>query len=294
MNLSKFQIGTIAVIAVLFLTLFFLGRTKPKVKKGENTAEEPKQTLNIESVLANARNELDSIQLTWLTDLDKEKAQASSIQEEAEVLKLISRTWNEYGNFIAGGYYAEKVAELLVDGTSWSVAGTTYGIAFNKNKAQDQKQLAVSLAIKAFEKAMALEPDTLRHAINEALMYLDLSTVDAKVMPMQGVLKLKALDKKFPNNVLVNMTLGRLSATRSGDMAKAKPRFEKVLAIAESKPVEKNILLEANFFLVECYKAENNKEKILYHYEKCIELSADNSKMQQEMIKAKQHYIENN
>lgn len=297
MNLSKLQLGVLFGSLILLLSLVVLGQkgyTVPSTKKGETSDDEPKELLTEEIVLAEARNSLDSMQTIWLAELDKEKAQATTVSKEAEVLKLISRTWFEYGNYIVSGYYARKVAELLDSGEAWGIAGTTYGMGFKTSQQNDQKILAARQAIFALQKAKELEPDTLQHALNEGLMFLELSAVDATVMPMKGVGMLQDLDKTYPDNVMVNMTLARLSATRSGDLAKAKPRLEKVLTIAETKPVSDEILLEANYFLIDCYKAENNKEKVLFHYDNTIRLSASKPSMQEQMVRAKQNYIKNN
>lgn len=296
MNVSKLQIGVLVGSLVLLLSLVVLGQmgyTVPKTKKGETTEDQPKELLTEEIVLAQARNALDSTQTVWLAELDKEKARAETTTKEAEVLKLISRTWFEYGNYTVSGYYARKVAELLDSGEAWGIAGTTYGMGFKASQSNDEKILAARQAISALQKAQELEPDTLQHALNEGLMFLELSAVDATVMPMKGVRMLQGLDKKYPNNVMVNMTLARLSVTRSGDLAKAKPRLEKVLEIAEEKAVSDEILLEANYFLIDCYKAEGNKEKVLFHYDNTIRLSASKPSMQEQMIRAKQNYINN-
>lgn len=295
MNLSKLQITVVtgaASLLLILVVLHLMGYTVPTTKKGQPTADNPADFLTEEIVLADARNTLDSSQTAWLTYLDQEKAQAATIEDEAEVLKLISRTWYENGNYLASGYYAKKVAELLQTGEAWSIAGTTYAAAFNAGKENDIKKLAAQKAIEAIGKAKTLQPDSLQHRINEGLMYLELSTVDATVMPMKGVRLLQQLDQEFPNNVRVNMTLGRLSATRSGDLAKAKPRFEKVLEIAENKPVGDKLLLEAHYFLIDCYKQDNNSEKVLYHYNKMIELSADQPAVQDQMKRAKQQYLD--
>jgi|GEM_PF-146870 len=295
MNLSKLQITALAGTCLLLLSLLLLsqqGFTVPATKKGQTAKDEPEAILTEEMVLAQARNTLDSSQTVWLASLDEEKAQAPTIEKEAEVLKLISRTWFEYGNYIVSGYYARKVAELLDTGEAWGIAGTTYGAAFNKSQNNDEKKLAARQAVAALEIAKVLEPDTLQHAINIGLMYLELSTVDATVMPMKGVFMLQELDRQHPDNVLINMTLGRLSATRSGDLAKAKKRFENVLAIAETQAVLETTLLEANYFLVECYKQEDNYEKVLLHYDNTIRLSASSAGMQDQMRRAKQDYID--
>lgn len=294
MSLSKLQLGLLTASGVLLCVLLFLGRTKPHTKKGAEKDAEANVVLTMDAVLTEARMKLDSVKGAWLTDLDKRKAQAGTLEEESRVLKLISRTWNEYDNFLAGGYYAVQVAQLEQSATAWALAGTTFGIAYNKEGDNAKKKLAAQEAIKAFQQAIALEPDTVRHAINEAVMYIDLSTVDASVMPMEGVLKLRELDEKFPDNVAVNMTLGRLSATRTKDWAKAKPRFEKVIAIAATKAVDSKILMEAHYFLIECYETEQSHDKVLFHYDACIKLSENSSVIRQKLEEAKQQYIKTN
>ncbi len=290
---SNVQLGLIIGTVLLLFALLFLGRTTPHTKKGEaKTSEEaPKELLSEEVLLAEARNSLDTNQIAWFAALDKQKSQAENTLEEAEVLKLISRTWFEHGNYIASGYYAKKVAELLQTGKAWAIAGTTYDQAYRRSKKDDERKLAVYLSIEALGKAKELEPDSLEYAINEALMYVELSTVDATVMPMKGIMMMRALDEKHENNVQINMTLGRMSATRTRDMAKAKPRFEKVISIAQKEYVPLQILAEAYFYLIECYKAENNKDKVLELYDTVIDLTTERPDIKQSLIAGRNEYL---
>lgn len=286
MRFNTLQIVTIAISILLFVLLLSFGRTKPLHKKGDSDTEaiDTIAPLNDEAMLAGARSALDSSQINFLSDLERKQAQAKNVEEEVLVLKLISRTWNEFGNFAAGGYYAQKVAELTPSGEAWAIAGSTFGIAFNKeSKDLSLKKFMGHKAVAAFQKASELEPDTVAHGINEAVMYVELSMVDRKVMPMTGAQKLLALDKKHPDDININIQLGRLSFTRSGDVQKAIPRFEKVIALAETSKVDAAILLEAHFSLAECFKQLNNKEKAVFHYKRCMELTGDNPAVQQEL-----------
>jgi len=297
MNLTKLQLISLVSTAVLLCFLFVLkalGYTVPVTKKGQDKDVDQSGILTEEIVLTQARGSLDSSQLVWLAELDKEKEIAATVANEAEVLKLISRTWYEYRNFLVSGYYAKKAAELIQTGEAWGIAGTTYVAAFGNSLKVDEKVLAAQQAVKALEKAEQLQPDSLQHTLNKGLMMLELSTVDATVMPMTGVRILQDLDKKFPDNIIINMTLARLSATRAGDLKKAMPRFEKVLALSESQNVSDNILLEVHYFLIECYKEASNNDKVLFHYDKTIELSKENTSMQDKMKQAKEDYIKNN
>lgn len=292
MRVSSLQIIVLCSALVLFVLILSLGRTKPHAKKGAKDATQTTDTLpplNDEAMLAGAYEMLDSSQLNYLTSLEQEKAKAKNLEEEVLTLKLISRTWNEFGNYAAGGYYAEKVAELAPSGEAWSIAGTTFGIAFNREQKDAQfKKYVGQKAVACFQKAAELEPDTVAHRINEAIMYVDLSTIDASVMPMTGAQKLLALDKEFPNNVNVNLQLGRLSLNMSGDIKKAIPRFERIIAIADSTIVDAGTLVEAHFSLTECYKQFNQKEKVLYHFDQAIALSKDKPAIAAKLQEAKE------
>lgn len=289
--MSKQTIAALLGTLGLIILLYSLGRTKPLHKKGaEETAA---TTITTEGVLAAARNGLDSTQRNWIAELEKQRATASAsdIAQEIEVLKLLSRTWNEWGNFAVGGYYAEQVAELRPSGDAWSIAASTYGIAFNRSKDDANRRWAAQKSVDCFRKAMQLEPDTLRHQINEAVMLLDLSSVDASVMPMEGVTKLRELDNKYPNNVGINMTLGRLSLARSGDIEKAIPRFENILKIhqTDSTKVALEDLMEAHFSLADCYGQLKQNDKALTHYDQCIALATDEA-LRQEIIARKKAF----
>jgi tetratricopeptide (TPR) repeat protein len=290
MRLNPIQIIVLVSTVILFALLLSVGRTKPLNKKGDDSAAESDTLppMTDEVMLAGARKSLDSVQINLISELESRVTQAKNIEEEVLVFKLISRTWNEFGNFAAGAYYAQKVAELKSSGESWAVAGTSFGIAFNREMADvGLKKYLGNKAVVALQKAVEQEPDSISYAINEAIMYVELSMVDSKVLPMTGAQKLLALDKKHPDNININLQLGRLSYTRSGDVQKAIPRFLKVIELSEkSKLDNKAIILEANFSLAECYKQLGNKEKTLYYYKKCIELSSDNPKVQMELQQA--------
>ncbi|MCP4443666.1 MAG: hypothetical protein GY810_32580 [Aureispira sp.] len=288
---TTLQIALISGSVLLLVIMYAFGRTVPLEKKGEEEATE--QQMTEEVLLSEARNSLDSAKIAWLSELDKQKSQATTLEEEGQVLKLISKTWNEWGNFAAGAVYAAEVAKLLPSAESWSITGTTYGIAFQRNEDVVLKKFVARKAIHAFEQAASMEPDTLQHHINEALMHVELSSIDATVGPMIGIQKLLSLDKKFPDNITISMVLGRLSLMRSGDVKKAIKRFEKVITIADAQQNRED-LLEAHFLLVECYKQLNNSEKVLYHYNQCIVLTESDKPMQDDLINAKNEFEQKN
>lgn len=210
---TTLQIALVSGSVLLLVLMYAFGRTVPLQKKGAKEAAE--QQMTEEVLLSEARNSLDSGKIAWLAELDRQKSQASTLEEEGQVLKLISKTWNEWGNFAAGAVYATEAAKLLPSAESWSIAGTTYGIAFQRSEDVVLKKFVARKAILAFEEAASMEPDTLQHQINEALMHVELSSIDATVGPMTGIKKMLNLDKKYPDNITISMVLGRLSLMRT-------------------------------------------------------------------------------
>lgn len=294
-DLQQKKVLLIAVsIFSLLSALYFLGFSKPIVKKGERDNNEEEKVLTEAIVLSEARSKLDSSQMVFLAELDREINNSESLDAEAKVYKLLSRTWFEYKNYLVSGFYAKKAAEIINDAEAWSIAGTTYGAAFTASSDNAEKKLAAYASIEALKTASKLDSNNIQHSMNIGLMYLELSTVDASVMPMKGVRMLQDLERKNPDNVMINMTLGRLSMTRTGDLDKAKPRFEKIIALSSSQNVDNALLLEAHYFLIECYKSANNIEKVKFHFDSAIELAADNPAVQEELLDQKNIFLNNN
>jgi tetratricopeptide (TPR) repeat protein len=284
--MNQRQITLLIFAALLFVGLYFLMPTKPNKKKGE--PDQTVQPLNDQSVLLEARKGLDSLQQKQLDSLEQLKAKAANVSEEVEQLKSLSRQWNEWGNFIVGGYYAQKVAELQPTGLAWSITGTTYAEGYQKNQDGQYKLFAARKALQAFEEAKKIEPDTVSHQINEALMYVELSSVDNTVPPMTGAQKLLAVDKAYPNNIRVNFALAQLSISRSGDYNKALQRLEKLIAIPNIDTLN---LLDAHAMMLACYKALGDKEKTLAQYDKCTDLAAFDKNLQVEISAGKAQYL---
>ena len=193
--------GTFALL--IFLMVF--ARTTPSIKKGSPEKEEA--ILSDDLLLAEAKSRLDSAQTAWISTVDNQRNAREDLMQEAEVLKRTSGTWYDYKEYLVSGYYATKVAEILDTDQAWSIAGTTYETAFRKCTDITEKKYAADRSIFCLQKAKELNSEHLPHAVNEALMTIELSSVDPTVPPMTGILALRKLDETNPENVLINMTL---------------------------------------------------------------------------------------
>lgn len=274
MRYNKTQWILIASSLALLLIMYAFGRTKPKLRQGEAEAVSS-STLSKEIILQEQIAKLDSTKLAWWQELETQRKEAPDLVQQAEVLKLMSRTWNEWENFACGAIFAAQVAELTQSAEAWAIAGTSYGIAYQRSEDLELRKFAARKSIAAFEQAAALEPDSLRHRLNEAVMWIDLADVDPSVMPMEGVRRLQALEEQYPKSVQLYLTLGRLSFARTGDVEKGIPRLEKILTLAKEQEVDKGILLECHYYLAQGYEKLKQPEKALEHYESGMALAED-------------------
>lgn len=287
MSINRSQIVVLSFGALLFLGLYSFMRTVPNNKKGAPTADLT-QAVNDQSIILEAKQALDSNQVQILSALELQQAQAPSIKEEVETLKEFSKQWNQWNNYAVGGYYAEKIAELMPTDEAWAIAGSTFGIAFQKTKDIQIQQYAARKAVKAYEAAIALAPDSVSYKINEALMYVELSAVDNTVPPMTGALKLLELDKAYPNNLKINFALANLSMLRSGDYKKALDRLEKIILFPNIDTLN---LIDAHYMMVACHQELNQINEALLHYDKCIALAAFDTKLQNNIKERKAIYM---
>lgn len=279
------QITVLLLGAGLFVILYYYMPTTPPEKKGSPDKTAP--ALSEQSVLLDARKRLDSIQTKQLDSLEQAKAQASNVAQEVDLLKALSKQWYEWGDYAVSGYYAEKVADLQPTDEAWGIAGATYGEACQRSQDMQIKQYTARKAIHAFEQAKALAPDSVAYQINEALMYVELSSVDNTVPPMTGAQKLMALDKAYPNNVRIHFSLAQLSIMRSGDYKKALSRLEKLIAIPN---VDTLSLLDAHYMMLTCYQELGDKPQALAQYDACIKIAAFDPELQGKLRQAKAAY----
>jgi cytochrome c-type biogenesis protein CcmH/NrfG len=105
-----------------------------------------------------------------------------------------------------------------------------------------ERDYSRSRAINALENAISIAPQETRHRINLALCYVEAPTTDN---PMKGVLMLRDMLDKHPDDVGVLVQLGRL-AIRTGQFDKALERLGKAYEIEPKNPAVLTYLVQAH------------------------------------------------
>lgn len=158
------------------------------------------------------------------------------------VFKKLSSAWFKANSPALAGHYAEEVAKLNSNDTTWGIAGTTFSLCLQKDSlSTKEKSFCKDRAVHAFEQAISLNPEKSAHKINLALLYTNFPPENN---PMKGILMLLELNKQNPNDVAVLIQLGRLSL-RTGQDQKAVSRLSHAVEVEPENKTAHCLLVEA-------------------------------------------------
>ena len=260
--MTKLQLSVLS-FSVLFFCFMYFGLSK-KAKKHieiERLRSQKVESTNVSSILIDARKKLTVEQSTILHSLENKLKEVESDSNRVEILKKISSNWYANGRADLSGVYAEEIAEIVNTEETWSITGTSYLIAVQNAKQKKIKDFCSARAIKAFENAISLNPSNVDHRINLALCFVENPLANN---PMKGILMLRELIEKYPENVSVINTLARL-AIQTNQFERAINRLEKAISIEKEN-------LETNCLLSQAYSGIGNTTKANAYKELCEKL----------------------
>lgn len=263
--MTTLQWTTIGGALILFLVIYFGCETQPKdIAALEKSRALSVESTDVQTLLLEAKAQLDPSSLSEITALEEELSNTLSDTAKLEVQKALAGQWYALGQVALSGYYAQEVASVEMTDDAWSIAGTTYTICIQRAEKQKVKDFCMGRAVNAFESAISLDPTELAHQVNLALAYTYSPPADN---PMKGVLLLRELNNKAPDNVLVLNTLARL-AIQTGQFDKALARLENALALASENTTTICLLAQA-------YKGAGNSSKAADFAARCRAASND-------------------
>jgi len=255
----KLQTILLAVGLGLFSLLYFGLNTKPKKFDSiERNRAMSTQNTDISNLIRDVQSTLSPTQAALLIALEREIEAASTDSLKSELLKQLSGKWFEYKQPHIAGFYAEQIAEIENTVEAWSITGTSFAATFKGPFEEKVKTYSLDRAVAAFENAISIDPVDVRSKVNLALCYVERPP---EQNPMKGVLMLLDYDKKYPDNPLVLLNLGRLGI-KTGQYEKAIGRLERVIKIAPENT-------QSYCLLAVAYEKAGNVEKAAFHQAKC-------------------------
>ena len=246
---------------VFFLILFFGFDTIPlKQKDLEKSRSLTIESTGVTNLVNEAMSKLDPSQKSMIEAirLDIDKSGTDTLLK-IERLKSLSGIWYEFGFPAISGSIADEVSSLVKTEESWAISGTTYALCVKNAQNQKEKDFCSKRAIKAFENAISLAPDKIEHRINLAICFVDNPLQDN---PMHGILMLRDLNEKFPENVAVMNQLAKL-ALQTNQIDKAISRLETAIKI---EPENQTTIC----LLVSAYRQSGNEAKAKEFEYKCV------------------------
>lgn len=178
-------------------------------------------------------------QLTALTDSG----------QMAPLMQKLADTWLEHQGFIPAAYYHYHAGRLENSEKKLNFAAQLFLDLARKATSTSLQAWEGQLAIAGFSQALALNPGNDTTRIHLAECYIGTGET------MQGVLMLREVTDREPENIPANLILGQQGIV-SGQLDKAAERFETVL-----RQEPRN--LEGLLGLAEVYKNKGNKAKAI-------------------------------
>jgi len=259
--MTKLQYGYLAGSVILFVILYFGCDTKaPGHEQIETNRELSTETVNVQSLIKSAQSSLSASSMSAIGLIEDELSGLSETDtsRRIELLKQLSGRWYEAAHPGIAGHYAEEIAILENNESAWSIAGTTYAICVQRSTADDIRSFCSNRAAKAFQHAISFAPDNVSHQVNLALTYTENPPADE---PMKGILMLRDLQTKFPENVTILNSLANL-ALKTNQFDRALQRLKQAEALEPDNPATLCMLAKA-------YEGMGDQKNAALYQQKC-------------------------
>jgi tetratricopeptide (TPR) repeat protein len=260
---NRQQYIAIAFSILLVFAMYFGCDRVPKnhKSKGEDTISLPTADAEIGEWITSSKAKLSPETAAIVSNIEQQIKMASSDTAKSNLMKQLSSVWYRQEKLIAAGYYANQIAAIDKTEKSWNIAGSTLFEAIREADDTHIKQYCSENAAKAYEKAIAIAPQNVDYQIALALCFTEFPPQDN---PMKGILQLRDLDTKFPNNAKVLFQLAKL-AMRTNQYDKAVARLEQILKINPNNP-------DAICLISDAYGKQGNEAKAKVFIAKCQSL----------------------
>jgi len=264
--MNKKQIVVIVLVGAITGYLYLLqpkGLVKPKATRTNSgvASEKPAENINVTSVSSTAKSAVGAALTGKINDLENQLKNASG-KDKAGLQRQLAVQWDDDNQPAPAAFYYQAVARKENKYEDWLNAGNRFNDAYKLTQDTAAQAAFTVNSVEAFQNALKLKPESLDAKTGLGVAYVN----GGAASPMQGILLLREVVQKDPNNRSANMNLG-LFSMKSGQYAKAVDRFKTVIA---QKPE-----FEPYFYLAETYKQLGKKTEAIAAYQKCKEMMPD-------------------
>ncbi len=247
---------------ILFSAIFFFGPTvapgKGKSKPTQNAENQGHNNgFHFDDIEAAAKKNLTPDQLQRITALENSVVRGDVNNQQLHVYHQLAKFWKDSArNFLMYAWYTGEAAKLDNSEKSLTFAAHLYvDNLLAEGEPAMQHYLAENGKV-LLDKALAINPANDSSKIGLGACYILGNISD---QPMQGILPVREIAEKNPNNLYAQLVLG-LGGKKSGQYDKAIERFN---IIVQKDPSD----LGARLHLAECYDLKGDKQNAIKWYE---------------------------
>ena len=193
----------------------------------------PVQATGIQSLIREAHAALSPAAAATISTLEERLEGQDDDSLRVELLQQLASEWYRAGQPAISGSYAARIAEIRNTEEAWAITATTFSLCLKQEGIDDKaRQFCSSEAEAAYQAAISLNPDNPEHRINLAVTYTDNPPPND---PMKGILMLRELEERYPDNPEVYVTLARL-AIRTNQLDRAAERLVRANELRPGDP----------------------------------------------------------
>jgi tetratricopeptide (TPR) repeat protein len=271
------QLIAFAVAVLLVISLYYFGKTTSPVSKTDTPKSSELVEINIDTILFQAKKELNPQQVTWLETLEKSVTRGDVKSQQLGIYHQLSHFWKDTARiFEPYAWYEAEAARLEYSEKSLTFAAHLFLENLRNEENPKLKKWKALQAKDLFERSLKINDKNDSSQVGLGACYIFGGIADN---PMEGILKVRQVADKDSTQVYAQMVLGHGSVI-SGQYDKAIERFERVVRLHPEN-------LEAILMLAEVYERKADKKSAADWYTRAMALVNN-----PEIIKELQHRID--
>jgi tetratricopeptide (TPR) repeat protein len=256
--LKKQQWIAVAIGAVLLFGIYTFGKfTPPHEDHAAHAGPEEAKSFEINAFINGLKKDLTPTQSAYLTKLEDALTRGDLVKQRIDNFHALSDFWRDSAkSYLPFIYYTAEKAKLENSEKNLNFAAHSMLEELRGISDVELKTWMANQANDLFSRSLKINPNNDSTIIGLGSTYF----FGVSGSPMEGILKIRAISEKDPNNVFAQFMLG-YGGLVSGQTEKATERFKKVIKLDPTNT-------EAIFLLAELYEKAGDKKSAIEWYQK--------------------------
>ena len=256
--LKKQQWIAVAIGAVLLFGIYTFGKFTPSHEDhAEHAGPDEAKSFEINAFINGLKKDLTPTQSAYLTTLEDALTRGDLVKQRIDNFHALSDFWRDSAkSYLPFIYYTAEKAKLENSEKNLNFAAHSMLEELRGISDVELKTWMANQANDLFNRSLKINPNNDSTIIGLGSTYF----FGVSGSPMEGILKIRAISEKDPNNVFAQFMLG-YGGLVSGQTEKAAERFKKVIKLDPTNT-------EVIFLLAELYEKAGDKKSAIEWYQK--------------------------